>query len=724
MTHWSNGGNQPSQAIMFDMSVKDVRLIRNVLTGQSRGFAFLEFLHLQDATRWMEANQHCFTLHGQRVSVNYSKPKVADDWFCSKCFYQNFKRREQCFKCGSSRVACGEAILPTPLNSLPVGGEMSSDNNANNTLIIRNLNPMTTVDSIISALAPYVMLTPSNIRLIKDKITNMNRGFAFIELASVLEASQLLQILNMLRPPLSVDDKIVNVDYAKGTKRESSSASVASLAIAAAHWSATQGETWPGQSGQAEYPNGEVHTSEGYADYNQSAASCESGQAGASTTVTYSANATLSAAPVLNTTATAGDDGDLLDGLPTTAGCAAQGGAQGDSTQQESNLVPPTGTQPYQKYPVPDVSTYQYDESSGYYYDPQTGLYYDSTSQYYYNSQTQEYLYWDGEKQTYLSAASRMEQQSNQDSKDKEGKEKKEKPKNKTAQQIAKDMERWAKSLNKQKELFKNSFQPIGPGGRDDDRKESATADAGYAMLEKRAIQAEKQMTVFNQIQKIQEKSEEELKKASSMLSVTPSALVASYGGGSDSEDEGPGAEGKEDRLTDWAKMACLLCRRQFPSKEALIRHQQLSDLHRQNMEVHRRSRLSTGDLEELERKERDAKYRDRAAERREKYGIPDPPEPKRKRPTAPEPTINFEQPTKDGLTADNIGSKMMKAMGWNQGTGLGKKEQGITLPIEAQKRIQGAGLGARGATYGTTATDTYKDHVRRAMMMRFSEME
>lgn len=27
--------------------------------------------------------------------------------------------------------------------------------------------------------------------------------------------------------------------------------------------------------------------------------------------------------------------------------------------------------------------------------------------------------------------------------------------------------------------------------------------------------------------------------------------------------------------------MACLLCRRQFPNKDALVRHQQLSDLHK-----------------------------------------------------------------------------------------------------------------------------------------------
>ena len=46
-------------------------------------------------------------------------------------------------------------------------------------------------------------------------------------------------------------------------------------------------------------------------------------------------------------------------------------------------------------------------------------------------------------------------------------------------------MERWARSLNKQKENFKNSFQPIS-NLRDDERRESATADAGYAIIEKK----------------------------------------------------------------------------------------------------------------------------------------------------------------------------------------------------------------------------------------------
>lgn len=57
--------------------------------------------------------------------------------------------------------------------------------------------------------------------------------------------------------------------------------------------------------------------------------------------------------------------------------------------------------------------------------------------------------------------------------------------------------------------------------------------------------------------------------------------LVPAYSAETDSEEEGGERDEREGRLTDWVKLACLLCRRQFPSKEALIRHQQLSELHK-----------------------------------------------------------------------------------------------------------------------------------------------
>lgn len=125
-------------------------------------------------------------------------------------------------------------------------------------LILRNLGPHTPLDSILSALAPFATLSPSNVRLIKDKHTHLNRGFAFLQLSTIVvrstrqtrlsvwnqllksclkagskvktvapvltpgsqqEASQLLQILQALQPPLSIDGKTIMVEFAKGSKR-------------------------------------------------------------------------------------------------------------------------------------------------------------------------------------------------------------------------------------------------------------------------------------------------------------------------------------------------------------------------------------------------------------------------------------------------------------------------------------------------------------------------
>lgn len=46
-------------------------------------------------------------------------------------------------------------------------------------------------------------------------------------------------------------------------------------------------------------------------------------------------------------------------------------------------------------------------------------------------------------------------------------------------------------------------------------------------------------------------------------------------------EEQPRKAKASDDKLTDWNKLACLLCRRQFPNKEVLIKHQQLSNLHK-----------------------------------------------------------------------------------------------------------------------------------------------
>uniref|UniRef100_A0A8C9YFM9 RNA binding motif protein 5 n=1 Tax=Sander lucioperca TaxID=283035 RepID=A0A8C9YFM9_SANLU len=586
----------------------DIRLMKK-RTGISRGFAFVEFYHLQDSTRWMETNQNKLVIQGKSIAVHYSNRRQKfENWLCNACGLYNFRKRLKCFRCGAAKV--GELLL-------------STNQKYNLSIILRNIAPLSTVDGILTILAPYANLSAGNIRLIKDKQTGQNRGFAFVQLSSPLEASQLLTILQSLQPPLKLDGKTIGVDYAKSARKDSaqpdgiraSALSVASTAIAAAQWSSSQ----------------------------------------------------------------------LQQGSGTTSGYIAL----------------PEGYAQQTQVTAPHTSTYQYDESSGYYYDPQTGLYYDPSSQYYYNSETQQYLFWDSEKETYIPAPAKSDTSTEQVSANsssapnsEEPKEKKEKPKSKSAQQIAKDMERWAKSLNKQKESFKSSF--LGPS-KEEERRESAAADAGFFLFEKKLF-------INNEHR---------------------SGLVAAYNGDSDPEEGGSDRAADEDgKITDWNRRVCLLCRRQFPTKDALLRHQQLSDLHKQNLEIQRRSKLTEAELEELERKETELKYRDRAAERREKYGVPEPPAPRKKFYQPPAPTVNYEQPTKDGLTSDNIGNKMLQAMGWQEGKGLGRHQQGITAPISASLRTKGTGLGIKGSSYELSASDTYKDAVRKAMFARFSEIE
>uniref|UniRef100_A0A8C9Z1J9 RNA binding motif protein 5 n=1 Tax=Sander lucioperca TaxID=283035 RepID=A0A8C9Z1J9_SANLU len=653
----------------------DVRLMKKK-TGISRGFAFVDFYHLQDATRWMETNQKRLTIQGKSVDMHYSHPRNKyEDWLCNTCGLYNFRRRLKCFRCGAAKA--GKYLWQHYCFKYRLLSCTA--------IILRNIAAMTNVEAILTSLAPYANLSSNNIRLIKDKQTGQNRGFAFVQLSSPLEASQLLTILQGLQPPLKLDGKTIGVDYAKSARKDLllpdgnrvSAFSVASTAIAAAQWSSSQ----PQQSleGMSEYS----YLQEGYTPMSQ-------------VSRTNDANIALSLAQQLEAKAHTGH----LSGIEAAS---VPGGLVASATVTAANTLAASADAIVNVLTVPDTSTYQYDESSGYYYDPQTGLYYDPSTHYYYNSQTQQYLYWDSEKQTYVPASADANAALNDNTaagskETKEGKEKKDKPKSKTAQQIAKDMERWAKSLNKHKDNFRSSFQPISQ----EERKEAAAADAGYILFEK--------------------------KQAGSLDRLIPECgLVAAYSGDSDPEEgvaEPDGGEGGQDKLTDWTKLACLLCRRQFPNKESLIRHQQLSDLHKKNMEVLLRSKMTEAELEELERKETELKYRDRAAERREKYGIPEPPAPKKKKFSQPTPVINYEQPTKDGLNSDNIGNKMLQAMGWKEGKGLGRNQQGITTPIEAQLRTKGAGLGTSGTNYTLSASDTYKDAVRKAMFARFTELE
>ncbi|EEC04522.1 RNA-binding protein, putative, partial [Ixodes scapularis] len=683
-----------NEVTRYGLEPKDIRLMKRKDTGASRGFAFVEFRYLSEAVRWKELTKGVVQMGDVRCSLHYSIPKDG-----GPCGVNNFRRRDNCFKCSAAREGTSDAEIP---NSGDGFDEISSV--PTNTLLLRNLDVLTTEERVLAVLGQTTNVPIKSLKVARDPATGTSRGFCYVELHTVAEAAQLDDLLLNLGGQFYVDGRqgeCFCCGSVEGTGQwtlspfpcSGNTASVASVALAAAQWTNQISKCAGIYAANADILIILQKHSYGNLFDTSLVSFC--------TTCAFTA--------IFRSRR--GGGGTLLEGecplrkvhgdqswLPVTS-----------QTVSSLGTVLVDGVN-YPRYPVPDVSTYRYDDKSGYYYDASTGLYYDANSHYYYNAEAQQYMYWNNDKQTYLPAptsSSTAEQvaqaaantggDGTDAEKGKGGKKEGKEDKVKIAKKIAKDMERWAKTLNQKKENAKQGLVASQPTG---DERQSAAADAGFAVLEKHHTAPER--------------------IAFGAMGPRESVLVPEYGAGSDSDSEAESGGVDESRLVDWAKLACLLCKRQFPSREVLTKHTQLSDLHKQNLEALRLSRSTGGP-------DSQGSYRDRARERRIKYGQPEPPQTgtvHKEKVARPMPAQqNYEEPTKAGIGEDNIGNKMLKAMGWSEGQGLGKSNTGTTNIVEVQRRVTSAGLGVRGATYGATAANTYKESVKKAMAARYHEL-
>lgn len=211
----------------------------------------------------------------------------------------------------------------------------------------------------------------------------------------------------------------------------------------------------------------------------------------------------------------------------------------------------------------PDVSSFAYDESSGYYYDAVTQYYYDANTQYFFDSATKEYLFYHPESSAYLPATMKG---TSLEVGDADGK--KRGPageKVKSAKRIAKDMEKWAKTLNQRKDAAKSNLAPaevagnnstagVGGGGNN-----GGTSDVAFSILQKKSTGGSS--AGLAGLAGYGSDSEEE--GGGGAKAVGSASHLASSGGGG---NKAP----REEDLVDFAKLACLLCQRQFPSGEKL----------------------------------------------------------------------------------------------------------------------------------------------------------
>ncbi|PSN32435.1 hypothetical protein C0J52_22991 [Blattella germanica] len=686
--------------IACGLTPKDIRLIRKKDSGASRGFAFVEFETIKEASQWMEMKKGVLMLKDHyRAVMHFSIPKdpesdrysirSSQDWHCI-CGAHNFKRRKACFKCQWSRQESKEGEGSSEVSLQPTS-----------TVLLRGLDVLSTEDSVLQAITTISSVPIRSIRIGQDPLTNTSRGVCYLEMNHVMDAVYMHNAL-IANPPV-VDGKKALVSYRKAPQQNR-----------------VETDTLQQRAASGDLMHYTLEDIPRLADYSASLYATSAAEYAAYQQYYqqyYRTQITQGSAIALPTQSQT----DSVNAAAAVAQSAIQQlqAAKEIKKQIEVPLKPVEEKAPQPKPAstattptVPDVSTYQYDETSGYYYDPQTGLYYDANSQYYYNAQTQQFLYWDSEKQAYLPAPVSQEDSSNKDD-GKKDKSKDRQDRVKVAKKIAKDMERWAKTLNQKKDNARQNLAMISASMPAS--KSTGAADAGYAMLEKKErVPVEFQTTAF----------ETDRPGAVGAPSSPPSSLVAAYGGGSESDEEIEDVLQEDRQHTNWVKLACLLCKRQFPTKESLIRHQQLSDLHKLNLETW----YSVRGLDPNDPQQRNKKYRDRAKERRLKFGEPEPPHPnhlkeKYLKTKADVASISYEEPTKAGIGSDNVGNRLLQKMGWQEGMGLGKSNQGRTSIIQAEHRVSTAGLGAKGGTYGAQPGETYKDCVKKMMFARYQEL-
>ncbi|KAK6731123.1 hypothetical protein RB195_007533 [Necator americanus] len=713
---------------------QDIRVINR--RGGSRSFGFIDFADVKTATKWMDENQGWLTLSdGRRVQVEYAKSDPASggrrtdhDWTCANCSVQNFFKRDACFKCDTDK----RASMDLERQGLHMVGVVPCD-----TLLVRALPEGCTTATLFEGLSQYTALTS----IVQLQISD-SKQYAYIQMKSSDEATLLLN--SSYKAPIKIGGKDVVTTFcrhsmthlirqqismlqhrnpvpiqqnAPGLNPNAHGAEVAQAAMAALRQS--QGHVVP--------PNVAVPPQHMILMQQQQQQQQQQGQ--------QPIIAAAQQQPV----------GYTMQPINQQAAPGTQQPAYAVVNPTPVNGIiglSPTPRGVFSKYVTPNLATFTYDQSTGYYLDPETKFFYDQKTGYYFNNDTRKWCTWDATYSTYFPVEDTSQNQATTSANntnttetqatttEAKSEEKTEEPK-KSANDIAKEMLKWAKKQEKASKVqmsLKPLVKPLETKSAFDSVASGSGANVAHKMLEK----SQHSLSNVSDSDEEEEGSGDEKKRNSEEPPVPPRRHVPT------AQEH---REMMERTLVDEAKKMCLLCKRAFPSVDVLRKHVEKSDLHRKNLEEKRvewgRQYVTTmmeGQNEEASTQlppqpEQKIVYRDRAKERREAFGL--------------DPGVSdFSRGKEFGgwnedvlrkeseaasmrpLGDDNIGSRLLKGMGWREGQGVGRNGQGIVNPIEPTRRVEGAGLGAAGSRILHGAEATHQERVRATFYSRYKDME
>lgn len=191
-----------------------VRLIRERNSGESRGFGFAEFASVYDAQKFVESSGS-IRVQGRVLHLDFSHGKYGEshvakfDWVCNinGCDGYNFARRTSCFQCGLPKDPTLSAHVGSDDPRDPHRKDIYDSNIPSNVLVVRGVDSKTEEETIRYSFQPFLGL--KEVRLVKDKVTNQSRGFAFVEFTSVEQATVALASSVGLR----IDEAHVRVSF-------------------------------------------------------------------------------------------------------------------------------------------------------------------------------------------------------------------------------------------------------------------------------------------------------------------------------------------------------------------------------------------------------------------------------------------------------------------------------------------------------------------------------
>ncbi|KAK9763272.1 hypothetical protein K7432_010208 [Basidiobolus ranarum] len=200
-------------------SFEEIRLIMDKRTGLPRGFAFVKFTSVEHARLFLERYYPSFQMDGRRIRLDYSNsPSIADDgWKCARCSFSNFRRRELCHQCGipKQESATLEVQHYAEIDFSVNDGASDIGHFPHTTLLLRGLDPLTTeetIHTVLSLIAPV-----KKVLLIKDKMSHISWGYAFVEFSDPQTSSYVLaQVLDPRVHPSGflIDNRPTGVTFA------------------------------------------------------------------------------------------------------------------------------------------------------------------------------------------------------------------------------------------------------------------------------------------------------------------------------------------------------------------------------------------------------------------------------------------------------------------------------------------------------------------------------